>query len=206
LLWLFLSLGIFISSIVASQIGALLLSIGLSFFLILAGSDFVTASLPLPVVPVMERLSILSHVSSMARGVIDLRDVWYFISFIAVFVSLSYLSILKNKYGNRRDYFINFQTAVFLFIGIAILTNIIGERIPGRIDLTNGQIYSLSPISKKALNNLKDIVTITYYASGKLPSQMIPVVRETRDMLKDLQTAAHGILDWLIRIRQVIRK
>jgi len=188
----FLSLGIFVSSMVVSQIGALLLTIGVSFFLILAGSDFITASLPLPLVPILERLSILTHVNSLARGVVDLRDVWYFVSFIAIFVSLTYLTILKNKYGNRRDLFRNFQTAVFLFIGIAILTNVIGERIPGRIDLTSGQIYSLSPVSKNILNNLKDIVTITFYASAKLPSQMIPVVRETKDILKDLSVASKG--------------
>ncbi len=186
------SLGIFISSLVSSQIASLLVTVAGTFFLTIVGSDLITASIPLSLIPILERLSLSSHFSSMTRGVIDTRDIWYFISFCIIFLSLAYLQMLKRKYGNRKDYFRSFQTGVFLFIGIAVLTNIIGERIPGRIDLTSERIYTLSDATKKTLNNVKDVVNITLYASSKLPAQFQPVLRDTKDMLRDYQTSAKG--------------
>lgn len=189
-----LSLGIFVSSLISSSLGSLLLTIGISFFFILSGSDFVTASLPQFLAPVFERISLLSRFSSLGRGVISLSDIWYFLSFILVFISLSCLSILKNKYGNRKDYFRSFQTAIYLFVGIALLLSILGDRIPGRIDLTSGKIYTLSETSKKILANLPDIVTLTYYSSGKLPSQLLPLVRETKETLRDFKSAGNNLM------------
>lgn len=183
------SLGIFLSALINNQIAAFLATSAASFFLVIAGSDFVTANLPLSMVPVFERLSIISHINSMSRGVIDVRDVWYFISFVIIFISLTYLQLLKDKYGNRLDLYRQFQIGVFLFIGIAVLTNIIGEKIPGRIDITSGKKYTLSGSTKKILKQMSDIVTITVYASGRLPSQLLPVVRDLKDTLRDYQVA-----------------
>jgi len=186
------SLGIFVSGLFMSQIAALITASAVSFVLYIAGTEFVTRSLPLFLVPVFERLSFLSHVASMSRGVIDTRDIWYFISFIIIFLLLSYLTFIKNKFGNRSDYYRPIYTGTILFIGIAILTNIVGSRIPGRIDLTKNRIYSLSPATKNVLLNLNDIVTITFYSSTRLPSQLVPVVRDVKDVLKDYNQISKG--------------
>ena len=50
----------------------------------------------------------------MARGVIDLRDVWYAVSGIAVFLSLAYLRLIKQKFGNRKQIYRRFQTGIML--------------------------------------------------------------------------------------------
>ncbi len=187
-----ISLGLYISSLLTSQVAVLLTSAAISFFLIVAGTEFITVNLPLFLVPIFENLSLLSHVTSMSRGVIDLRDVWYFVSFIIIFLSLSYLQLLKFKYGNRRDYYRSYQVAISLFIGIAVLTNIISSRIPGRIDLTRGSIYSLSSQTKKTIGQLTDIVNITFYASSRLLSQLTPIVREVKDVLRDYAISSKG--------------
>lgn len=187
-----LTLGIFLSSLLTSPIATLLVTSASSFFLIIAGSDFLTANLPLSFVPLFERLSLLSHTNSMARGVIDIRDLWYFVSFIVIFLSLTYLLLLRQKFGNRRDYYWRYQVGMFLFIGIAIVSNIVGSRIPGRLDLTRNQDYSISVSTRKILENLNDIVTITFYASSRLPSQLTPVVRDVRDLLRDYQQYSKG--------------
>src|SRR4030042_3623506 len=106
----FVSLGLFLSILFSNQIAALLATVAISFFFIIAGSEFFTLNIPLSLVPLFERLSILTHVTSMGKGVVDIRDLWYFISFIIIFLSLSCLQLLKEKYGNRKDYFRRFQT------------------------------------------------------------------------------------------------
>lgn len=187
-----IALGIFVSTLFVSQISALLVATALSFFYIILGFDFVTATVPAFLVPVFERLSVLSHFESMSRGLIDVRDLWYFFSAIVVFLSSAYLFLLKRRYGNQRSLYRSYQIGITLFIGIAVLTNIIGSRIPGRIDLTEDKLYTLTDATKKTVGGLDDVVNITLFASNELPAQLQPVLRDTKDMLRDYQTLGKG--------------
>ncbi len=186
------SLGLFVSSLLKNQIAALLTSTTMSFFLIIAGSEFMTEFLPLSLVPYIENLSLLTHMTSMSRGVIDVQDLWYFISLTGMFIILAYRELLKLKYANRKDLYLPYTIAVFLTIGIVVFSNILSSRIPGRLDLTQGKLYTLSPATIDKLKNLKDIITITVYASSKLPSQFLPVVRDTKDILRDYANVSHN--------------
>lgn len=189
---IFIALGIFVSSLLGSQISSLLVTVVACFFLVVAGFDLVTANLPLTVAPLFERLSVMSHYQSLSRGVIDVRDVWYFISATALFLSLAYLELMKRRFGNRKSLFRSFQKGVFLFSGIAILTNVVGSRIPGRLDLTQDRVYTLSSPTRKTLGALTDVVHITLYASSALPAQFQPILRDTKDLLRDYVTYGRG--------------
>lgn len=187
-----IALGIFVSSFFASQVSSLLVAVAASFFLIIAGFEIVTARLPLFLAPIIERLSALSHFDSMARGVIDLRDIWYFFSVVLIFLSLTYLQLLKRRFGNRQLLYRSYKLGILLFIGIVILSNVVGSRIPGRLDLTQNRIYTLSEATKKTLRNLNDVVNVTLFASSELPAQFQPVLRDTKDILRDYQTFGQG--------------
>jgi ABC-type uncharacterized transport system involved in gliding motility auxiliary subunit/ABC-type transport system involved in multi-copper enzyme maturation permease subunit len=195
----FSSLGIFISSVITSQIAALLVSAGAGFILVISGMEFFTMSLPRTVATISERLSLNAHMGSIARGVLDTRDVWYFLSFITVFICLTYLQMLKARFGNRKSMYRSFQFGVALLVGIAILTNIIGSRFSRRLDLTQGKIYTLSGSTKNILSNLDDLVTITFYASDKLPVQYSSIIRETKDTLRDYRSASNNKLNYTIK-------
>ena len=186
------SLGIFISSLLANQISVLLVAATTSFFLVIAGFEMVTVSLPLSVAEVFERLSVLSHFNSMARGVIDLRDVWYLLSATAVFLSLAYLQLLRRRFGNRKSLFRRYQMGTVLFVGIVVLTNIVGSRIPGRLDLTQGNLYTLTSETKQVLSDVPDVVNLTLYASDQLPAQLQPTLRDVKDTLRDYNTMGGG--------------
>lgn len=186
------SLGVVLSGFFASQISAFLVSCIASFFLVISGSEIISARMPLFAAPFLEQLSLSNHFDSMSRGVIDARDVWYFLSLTAVFLGFAFLKLIKDKYGNRKKVYRNFQSAAILLVGIVILSNIVGSRIPGRIDLTEGKIYSLSPATKQIAGSLPDIVNISLYASDKLPAQLQPTLRDTKDILEDYKTAAKG--------------
>lgn len=188
------ALGIFVSALVPSAISAMLLSAAIGFFFIIFGSEFITATLPAILTLPLSRLSTLTHFTSLTRGVVDLRDVWYFISGIVVFLSLAYLRLVKNKYGKQKRAYRNLQSGIFLLVGIAILTNVIGEKIPGRLDLTQNKLYTLSPMTKETLKNLDDVVNVTVFASSQLPAQLQPVQREVRDVLRDYQATGRGKL------------
>lgn len=186
------SLGLFVSSVFSSQIASLLVASATTFGLVILGFELITLSLPPKLAAIFERISVLSRFESMSRGVIDLRDVLYFGSFIAVFISLSYLQITKLRFGNQKPIFRNLSTSVLLLVAIAIMINIVGSRIPGRLDLTANQIYQLSPVTKEVLVELDDVVNIKLFASSDLPAQLRPVLREAKDLLRDYQLFGSG--------------
>lgn len=188
----FLAIGIFISSLFSSQITALLVSAAVGFLLVILQTGFVTQSLPHAFVTVLEQLSVVSHFDSMARGVIDLRDILYFVSMTAVFLGLAYLQLIKRKFGNRKELYRSWQIAVYLLIAITVLVNIIGDRIPGRIDLTQNRIYTLSPATKDVLDGLNDVVRINLYASNELPVEFAPTQRDATDLLRDYEVLGKG--------------
>ena len=196
---MFVSLGIFISGLFASQVSAFLVSAVIGFLFIIAGLDMVTSRLPLTLAPFFEQLSVSNHFNSMSRGVIDARDLWYFLSFSLIFLGAAAVSLLKSKYGNKRSAYRTAQTALVLMVGIGVLSNIVGARIPGRIDLTEDKIYTLSSTTKDIVSKLPDIVNVTIYASGKLPAQLQPVLRETKDVIEDYRIASNGMVRVLVK-------
>ncbi len=193
------ALGTFVSALLESQVAALLVAVAASFAFIVIGSDLVTARLPLSLGSLLDQLSLTNHFRSMSRGVLDLRDVWYFASFIAVFLGAGMLLLLRRRYGGRRAMYRRYQVAVALFVAIAILTNVVGSRIPGRIDLTQDGRYSVSDATKDVLGDLDDVVRITLYASSELPAQLQPVLRDAQDLLRDYD--ALGGRDLVVQVK-----
>ena len=93
----FCAIGIFASSSTKNQIVAFFIS-----FAICATLSFVSASailLPSPVLPLVTFLSAASHFESISRGIIDSRDVIYFVSVTALFLALTVNSIYNSRKG-----------------------------------------------------------------------------------------------------------
>jgi ABC-2 type transport system permease protein len=95
----YLSFGLLLSSLARNQIVAFLLSVvGLFLFFILA-SPVVTDFLPKDLVPWAQFLSVGMHFDAMAKGVIDLRDVTYFVSGTGLFLYLNAVSLQARKWS-----------------------------------------------------------------------------------------------------------
>ncbi len=82
----FASIGIFASALAENQIAALLIASSLCFTFAICGSPFVTAFLPHKVSGVFSFLGITPHLEGLSRGVIDIRDIIYFVSAGAAFL------------------------------------------------------------------------------------------------------------------------
>lgn len=92
----FVSVGIFASAITDNQVVSFILAVFLCFFLF-TGFDFI-ASFALfgKIDNVILALGINSHYMSMSRGVVDTRDVIYFVSLIAIFL-LGTRTVLESR-------------------------------------------------------------------------------------------------------------
>jgi ABC-2 type transport system permease protein len=86
----FLALGLFVSSITNNQIVAFIISIFLIFLFLIIGSDIVIYTLPSFLAVIANFFSLSTHYESIIRGVIDTRDLIYYLSFIGFFLYLNY--------------------------------------------------------------------------------------------------------------------
>lgn len=182
-----ISLSVFISSLLSSQISSLIVSAIASVFLFILGSEFVTRGLPSFLGQIFENLSLSSHYESMSRGVLDFRDVWYFLSAIVIFLSLCYLVLLGRKISKNKKQYLSLKTGISILVLIVVATNIFGSHLQARLDMTEEKIFTLSDGTKNELKQLKDVVTINVYASKELPPQIQPVLDEAKDILNDYQ-------------------
>ncbi|MBK8193654.1 MAG: gliding motility-associated ABC transporter permease subunit GldF [Lewinellaceae bacterium] len=95
----FVAIGVFASSLTNNQIIAFVLATFLSFFVYLA-FDYLSR---LPVFfgktdDIVQSIGISYHYNSVSRGVLDSRDVIYFLSVIALFLAATVLSLGRRKW------------------------------------------------------------------------------------------------------------
>jgi len=92
------AVGIFTSSITSNQFVALIISAFLGWFLFL-GLDLLAVYSQFGGLDFLFRnLGIMEHYRSIQRGVIDTRDILYFLSFITVFIALTKLVLQSRKW------------------------------------------------------------------------------------------------------------
>lgn len=96
----FLAVGICMSAITKSQIVAFILAVTVSFLFVLSGSEVVLQAfkgwLPTAAIDVVASLSFLQHFDAIAKGVLSLRDVGYFVIVILTWLYAG-LVIIETK-------------------------------------------------------------------------------------------------------------
>lgn len=188
----FSSIGVAISSFFTSQITSLLVSVAVSFVMVILGFELITLSLPNALAVVFEQVSVLSRFESMARGVVDLSDVLYFLAITLTAILLASVQLLRIRLGNQSAVYRQWVVVTGLSVAVVVLLGVVGGRVPGRLDLTENQAYTLSPVTKNTLSGLDDVINIKLYASQELPPQLRPILRDTKDMLRDYRIAGGG--------------
>jgi ABC-2 type transport system permease protein len=94
----FVAIGVFASSVTDNQIVSFLLAVFLSFFLYMGFELVYTFILSGKTGLLIQSLGLSAHYSSVSRGVIDTRDVIYFLSVMTVFILLTRLSLEARKW------------------------------------------------------------------------------------------------------------
>lgn len=96
----FLAIGACISAATRNQVIAFILSVVVSFVFLFSGFAMVLSvleGLPQPFIDAVASLSFLTHFKSIAKGVIDLRDLLYFASLIAVWLAATTIVLDMKK-------------------------------------------------------------------------------------------------------------
>ena len=86
--------------------------------------------------------------------------------------------------------------SIVLIAGILILVNILSNRFFFRLDLTEGQQYTLSKATKDIIKGLDAPITVTSYFSKNLPVDIVKIQRDFEEMLLEYSTMSKGNLNY----------
>ncbi len=198
----FLAIGTFISGFARDQIVAFILAMMVCFSLHVIGTDFIATTVDGWVsglgTLLRNFISSARHFDSFAKGVIDNRDVLYFLIGTTVFLVLNGFWIEGRMRPKMKAIF---TSAVVISAGIFFMSNWLIASVPlGRFDLTDGQIYTIAPATKKILNELKAPVNVKFYISpaDKMPTGMKTLEQDVRDKLDEFRVASKGLFQYKI--------
>ena len=123
-------------------------------------------------------LGMNEHYLSMARGVLDLRDVGYFIGVVFLFIGLTLGVLAKNHLRQPWK-----KALLCMGIGLTIAAGSSTMRL--RWDLTEEKRYSLSEGTESLLDQVAEPMLITVYLEGEFPAGFERLKIETRYMLEE---------------------
>ena len=188
------AIGLWASSLTRNQITAFLLAASVSFTLVIIGTPVVLVGLPPSLGAGVSNLSVLGHFQNVARGVVDLRDVIYFLSTAGLFLFMAVAIMSRERLSTGRSAYRRLRTGTAALIAVVVVLNLLGGNIRGRLDLTQEGLYTLSDGTREILGGLDDIVTLKLVISDELPAELQTTVRDVADLVADLRRAAGGQL------------
>ena len=145
---------------------------------------------------VVRNLGINEHYISMSRGVLDARDLGYFIGIILLFLGLTQVLVAR---GNQKRPLRN--AAVFILPALALLTS--SYLIHWRIDLTEEGRYSLSEGTEGLLDQLDEPLLVKIYLEGEFPAGFERLKLESRYMLEEWSAKNGNVFFEFINPNQV---
>ncbi|MEM7534946.1 MAG: Gldg family protein [Chloroflexota bacterium] len=190
------AIGLYISSRTDNQIVALILTTVVCGLFYMVGTRGVTEFAGETIGGIMRAFATGSRFESIERGVVDIRDLVYYLSLAILFLSLNVLS-LDTKRWSAGEHTANYQFNALLGTGLLavnlIALNVWLYPLNGiRLDMTENQEYTLSPTTEDLLGNLQEPLLIRAYFSERTHPLLSPLVPRITDMLYEYEVASQG--------------
>ncbi|RYE18227.1 MAG: gliding motility-associated ABC transporter substrate-binding protein GldG, partial [Sphingobacteriales bacterium] len=177
----FVAIGLFASSVSKNQIIAFTIAVFLSFFFY-TGFDSLSGLLSLQNLG-LQSLGVTEHYQSVSRGVLDTRDLAYFIILTTVFIALTLFVLIKQR-GKKLQ-----VKALTGIPALLILLYIVSTLAFTRFDFTKEKRYTLSLVSRNMVDSLTVPVKVTVYLQGpNFPPAFKRLQQAAKDMLIDMRS------------------
>jgi ABC-2 type transport system permease protein len=192
----YLAIGMCVSAVTDNQIVALVGTILVCAVAYLPGSGPVVDLVGRGWGEVLRHLGTGSRFASVARGVLDLRDIVYYAGLTVVFLGLNAWLLGRATAGAGKAARAR-RSAATVTIGLVaanvLLLNIwLAPISRARIDLTQHGEYSLSPTTTRILESLDEPLVIRGYFSEKTHPKLAPLVPRLLDALEEYRVAGDG--------------
>lgn len=192
----YVAIGLFISSRTDNQIVALILTALVGGLFYLVGSLGVTRFFNDTISEILRAVGSGSRFESIERGVIDVRDLVYYLSLTALFLTLNVVSLDSKRWSTGEQTRAHRQglllTAGLIALNLIALNIWLYPLSGARLDLTAQHEYSLSQTTRDLLQNVQEPLLIRGYFSEKTHPLLSPLVPRIRDLLQEYQIASNG--------------
>ena len=180
------AIGIFTSSLSENQIVAFIIAVFLCFFFYF-GFDSLS-HLFQSVDGFIAGLGMEHHYKSMSRGVLDTRDVLYFICISFLFLYLTVNQLQKSKKTIKSN------SKFYLTIAVILVINLVSSQFFHRFDLTKDNRYTLSNSSLKIIKTVNEPLYIDVFLEGEFPGEFKKLQTETRQLLEEFKAYNNNII------------
>lgn len=191
----YISVGLFVSARSDNQIVSLISATAVCGLLYLIGAPTITDFFGNQTGEWLRALGTGARFDDITRGVIDTRDFVYYLSVIAIFLTLNTFSLEKERWATTGDkrHHNNWRFGTALLIANAIAINLwLGQINVLRMDTTEGKLYSISDATRGYLNQLQEPLLIRGYFSSKTHPLLSPLVPQIRDLINEYEVAGKG--------------
>lgn len=188
----YIAIGLYISARSDSQIVALILSCFVCGAFYLVGSGVLTDLVGTRVADALRAIGTGSRFESITRGVIDFRDLFFYLSLLIGFLALNVFSLERGRWADTGDaaHHKRWYLGTALVLVNLVVANLWLSHIgSARADLTEGKLYSLSEASRQEVGRLQEPLLIRGYFSSKTHPLLAPLVPQMRDLLEEFALA-----------------
>ncbi len=191
----YLAIGLFVSSRSDNQIVSLILTVLVCGLFYMLGSSVFLDLVNTQTSELMRSLGTGSRFESITRGVLDIRDFYYYISIAVLFLVLNRYSLEKDRWADDGDktHHMQWKLGTGLVVANILAFNFVLAPISAlRIDTTEGKIYSISDATRGYLGQLQEPLLVRGYFSAKTHPYLAPLVPEIQDLLKEYAEENRG--------------
>lgn len=188
----YLAIGLFVSARTDSQIVSLILTSFACGAFFLIGTPLLTNLVGEGLADIFRSLSSGSRFESITRGVLDVRDLYYYTSILAVFLTLNVYALEVQRWAADGDarHHRSWLLGTALLVGNLLLANLwLGQLTSLRVDMTQGRIYSISDATRGYLRQLQEPLLIRGYFSNRTHPLLAPLVPQMKDLLREFEVA-----------------
>lgn len=188
----YVSIGLWVSSRTDNQIVSLILTVVIAGVFYLLGSSVLTSLFGHRIADLLRHLGAGSRFESITRGVLDLRDIYYYLSITAAFLVLNRLSLERLRWAGNASAPAH---RAWHWVAGLLLANVLGANLWlgqvgwARVDLTQGKLYTLSDATRGYLAELREPLLIRGYFSAQTHPLLAPLVPQLRDLLAEYAAA-----------------
>lgn len=191
----YVSIGLAMSARTDNPIVALILTVAVCSAFYLIGWPTLTGLFNRDVADVLALIGTGTRFESIQRGVLDLRDLYYYVSIVGIFLALNLFTLERLRWaGNpsaarHRSWGMLLALAALNFAAANFWLQPINW---ARVDITRDHTYSLSGATRDTLVELREPLLIRGYFSAKTHPLLAPLVPQIRDLMQEYAVAAKG--------------
>ncbi|WP_370298976.1 gliding motility-associated ABC transporter substrate-binding protein GldG [Roseivirga thermotolerans] len=190
----FTAIGLAASSFTENQIVSFILAVFLCFFLY-TGVSSLADLLKGEWAIYLEEMSLSYHYDALSRGLIDTRNVAFFVSTVVFILIVTHWRLIARKLSYKPVRSRLMKRVILAFV-LLLVFNILAANFFYRYDLTEDKRYTLKPATKELLRQLEAPMTIEVLLAGDLPSGFERFRRAIKQTIEEFDVYKPGAINY----------